>query len=264
MKEKTAMWNRLRTLLWSLVLAGLLAPAASAQVTVPNTFVPGTPINAAQMNANFQALAGAINALGPTDRFVACGDGLRVWDTTTGLTWEKKTNPSGAGGGTEINFGDGRTCAVSTGIPHPTCTDPHDVLNRYQWSGTGTAPDGAAFNDFLSRLNGERAALACFAGHCDWRLPEISELQTILVGSGGSTATGQATTCDTSGPCIDPAFAVLGGRTASSFYWSASNAPGVPSRAWGGEFCGQGACGYLNPLKTTDFFVRAVRAGSCD
>jgi hypothetical protein len=31
--------------------------------------VPGTPINAAAVNSNFQALAGAINALGPTDRF---------------------------------------------------------------------------------------------------------------------------------------------------------------------------------------------------
>jgi len=263
MKEKTAMWNRLRTLLWSLVLAGLLAPAASAQVTVPNTFVPGTPINAAQMNANFQALAGAINALGPTDRFVACGDGLRVWDTTTGLTWEKKTNPSGAGGGAEINFADGRICAASTASPHPTCDDPHDVLNRYQWSSTGTAADGAAFTDFLARLNGTLpAGSACFAGHCDWRLPEISEFQTIMVGSGGSTATGQAQTCDTSGPCIDPAFAVLGGRTASSVYWSASSLATNPSLAWNAGFSNGNVLG--TSLKSSDGFVRAVRAGSCD
>jgi len=257
------MTKRTRTLLCALAAAGLLAPAASAQVSVPNTFVPGTVINAAEVNANFQALAGAINALGPTERFVACGDGLRVWDTTTGLTWEKKTNPSGAGGGAEINFADGRICAASTASPHPTCDDPHDVLNRYQWSSTGTAADGAAFTDFLARLNGTLpAGSACFAGHCDWRLPEISEFQTIMVGSGGSTATGQAQTCDTSGPCIDPAFAVLGGRTAASGYWSASSNATFPNLAWLAVF-DNGLVGDFNG-KSDGNFVRAVRAGSCD
>ena len=104
--------------------------------------------------------------------------------------------------------------------------------------------------------------MACFAGHCDWRLPEISELQTILVGSGGSTATGQATTCDTTGPCIDPAFAVLGGRTASSSYWSASSNAADPGFAWNATFAFGGVDG--NRFKTNDNFVRAVRAGSCD
>ena len=256
------MTKRTRTWLCALALAGLLAPAASAQVSVPNTFVPGTVINAAEVNANFQALAGAINALGPPDRFVACGDGLRVWDTATGLTWEKKTNPSAAGGATEIEYADGRTCAASTASPHPTCADPHDVLNRYQWSTAGTAADGAAFTDFLPRLNGTLpAGSACFAGHCDWRLPEISELQTILVGSDGSTATGQAMTCDTTGPCIDPAFAVLGGRTASSDYWSASSLATDPSFAWLAAF---NIGLVVSPSKTADIFVRAVRAGSCD
>lgn len=262
------MKNRLRTLLWSLVLAVLLAPAASAQVTVPNIFVPGTPINAAEVNANFQALAGAINALGPTDRFVACGDGLRVWDTATGLTWEKKTNPSAAGGGAKISWVDGRDCPHTISGPHPACADPHDVLNRYDWSLTGTAADGSAFSDFLARLNGTLpAGSACFAGHCDWRLPEISELQTILVGPSGSTATGQATTCDISGPCIDPAFSVLGGRTASAFYWSASSRSDHPDQGWAADFS-YGDLGFIagqpGRPKNASSFVRAVRAGSCD
>ena len=137
------------------------------------------------------------------------------------------------------------------------------MLNRYNWSSTGTLADGAAFTDFLPRLNGTLpASSACFAGHCDWRLPEISELQTILVGSGGSTATGQAPTCDTSGPCIDPAFAVLGGRTASSVYWSASASATGPSNAWNAAFNSGLVSVFGN--KAFDGFVRAVRAGSCD
>ncbi|ALT77992.1 hypothetical protein [Paucibacter sp. KCTC 42545] len=46
----------------ALTLAAI-ATAASAQVTVPNTFVAGAPAKAADVNANFQALATAINSL---------------------------------------------------------------------------------------------------------------------------------------------------------------------------------------------------------
>ncbi|HIE69165.1 MAG TPA: DUF1566 domain-containing protein [Planctomycetes bacterium] len=111
-------------------------------------------------------------------------------------------------------------------------------------------------------MNGTVGGLPCFAGHCDWRLPEISELQTILVGSGGSTATGQALTCDTTQPCIDPAFAVLGGRTASFVYWSASSLATNPNFAWGAGFSNGDVSNFNG--KTADNFVRAVRAGSCD
>jgi hypothetical protein len=48
----------------SVLLLVLLACAtATAQTQVPNTFLPGTPAKAADVNANFQALATAINAL---------------------------------------------------------------------------------------------------------------------------------------------------------------------------------------------------------
>jgi len=56
---------------------------------------------------------------------------------------------------------------------------PHDVNNRYQWSNTSTDPDGGAFTDFLAGLGAKSIPLpkVCFADRCDWRLPEISELQ---------------------------------------------------------------------------------------
>jgi len=55
-------------MLRALALASTLAAivfsgAASAQVTVPNTFAAGQPARAADVNANFQALATAINSL---------------------------------------------------------------------------------------------------------------------------------------------------------------------------------------------------------
>src|SRR5262249_49071063 len=56
----------------------------------------------------------------------------------------------------------------------------------------------------------------CFAGHCDWRLPSISELQTIKDPS--------APGCEVDGACIDPVF----GPTRAFYYWSATSTPANP------------------------------------
>ena len=115
---------------------------------------------------------------------------------------------------------------------------------------------------FLARLNGEfdpDAATGCFAGHCDWGLPKISELQTSMIGF--EAAPGQATICSAA-PCIDPDFAAVGGPTALLFYWSASTLVGDPNSAWTGLFnSGQVTS---NAKGQGSNYVRAVRAGSCD
>jgi len=181
-----------------------------------------------------------------TPRFEDCGDST-VADHQTGLQWEKKMGTVGT------------TIICETA----GCPDPHDVNNLYDWSDNIPESDGAAFTDFLARLNGEfdpDAGTGCFAGHCDWELPKISELQTILIGP--EAAPGQATTCSPAQrPCIDPGFAMIGGPTASSFYWSASELAGNPLGAWLGLFDGGG----VGPGSKSgvDAFVRAVRAGSC-
>jgi hypothetical protein len=176
----------------------------------------------------------------PLARFVACANGVTVEDNATGLLWERKTTTGGV----------------------------YDVTNAYTWSNTGTAADGTAYTVFLAGLNG-----ASFAGHTNWRLPTISELQSILVGPGvetvanadpadpnsGLNATGQATTC-AGPPCIDPDFAAIGGPTASSNYWSASTNVTSPNFAWFAVF-NDGFV--INVNKTFGSFVRAVRAGSC-
>ena len=139
-------------------------------------------------------------------RFLACADGLTVADLETGLLWERKTgvwDPTFCGN-------SGCRCADDPG----GCPDPHDVNNVYGWSASGTAPDGNAFTDFLFNLN----AGSGFAGHTDWRMPLISELQTFLLGAGveitdltvfpadpamGTNPTFQRTSCDQI-PCVDP------------------------------------------------------------
>jgi len=135
-----------------------------------------------------------------TLRFVDNGNGT-VTDNYTGLQWEKK---DGAGGFMDFD-------------------NPHDVHNLYTWSSsaTATAADGTAFTDFLSRLNACTSAdgstvTAAFAGHCDWRLPTITELQTIV-------------DCSFGNPCIDPVF---GPTTDFLPYWSSTTFAGDPLFAW--------------------------------
>jgi hypothetical protein len=119
-------------------------------------------------------------------RLVDNGDGT-VTDNLTALQWEKKDN------------GDGI----------PNFADLHDADNWYAWSVfTETAANGTVYTSFLSSLNS-----ACFAGQCDWRLPTMMELQTILA---------EPYPCQTGITiCIDDVF----GKPAplDTFYWSSTS-----------------------------------------
>jgi len=132
-------------------------------------------------------------------------------------------------------------------------TDDGDpVLDKdetFTWSATGTKPDGEVYVDFLGGLNACEAATGGgpitggFEGHCDWRLPTIVELQTILL---------EPFPCGTS-PCIDPIF----GPTAASFYWSSTSDANDPDFAWSVSFVDGG----VGTGGKGGFHTRAVRGG---
>ena len=142
---------------------------------------------------------------GPPLRYTNNGDGTAT-DNNTLFMWEVKDNTGGI----------------------------HDVNNTYTWSSTGSAADGTLFTDFLNKLNNTcdgAGATDCtvtgdagcgtekcgLAGHRDWRIPNVKELQSIV-------------DYGRFGPAVGLNFP---GLTAASFYWSStSNAAFGPDFGW--------------------------------
>jgi len=182
---------------------------------------------------------GRINETGQTTSYGAGSDGdLRrglprifndlgngvIKDARTGLLWEKKSD-------------DGSI---------------HDKDNTYTWGQTGSpyAMDGTMSTEFLAALN----TPPCFAGSCDWRIPNRMELESIenlgalnpstfAVFNSGCTAGCTVTTCS----C-----------TVSGYYWTSSSYESDPSFAWTPSFYNGGVS---DDYKENYEYVRAVRGG---
>lgn len=169
----------------------------------------------------FEKLQGLSGTICEQPRWVDNGN-QTVTDNLTGLVWEKKTNLDGVA----------------------NLANPSDADNVYNWTaidGDETDEDGSLFTTFLVPLNA-----ANFGGASGWRIPNVLELQTILLSDPYPCATS---------PCIHPAF----GPTQPVSYWSTtSGADGSPAEAWDVDF----DSGCVNcHTKTESFPARAVRGG---
>jgi hypothetical protein len=176
-------------------------------------------------------------AQGIACRFRDNGDGT-ITDYDVALQWELKTTAVGSG---------------------ENLDDPHDVDNLYQWGvatgGDRIGPGGSAFTSFLATLNdcglsshedGEVGRFG-FAGHCDWRLPAVYELLSILDPTAPGCDTGTATNA-----CIDAIF----GPTVAAVYWSTTAEIETGSGVWNVDF----AMGGTTIRSKSDLYaVRAVR-----
>ena len=186
---------------------------------------PADPVTCeTRFDARLATLSARAKAQAIPCRYQVNGDGT-VTDYDTGLQWEQKTN-------------DGSV---------------HDAGNEYDWSPTLGPPDGTAFTGFLGTLNNATSSdgttsTGCFAGHCDWRLPSIVELHTIV----DPAAPG----CGNRGVCIDEN---VFGPTIAFFYWSATTETDFPVFAWGVAFGTDGSV--TSAIKEGTLFARGVRSG---
>lgn len=120
----------------------------------------------------------------------------------------------------------------------------HDKDNTYTWAD--------AFATHIAALN----APPCFAGYCDWRLPNPKELQTIVnfeVGFPGPTVHAAFNTSCTGGCAVTACSCTL-----QDYYWTSSTYVSVPAMAWQ-VFFGDGYT-YAD-YKSSTYGVRAVRGG---
>jgi hypothetical protein len=147
------------------------------------------------------------------------GDGT-ITDEVTDLVWEKLCDQDPAG---------------------VICPADHDVDSGYTWVNAFTK---------IANMNA-----ANYAGHSDWRLPNVRELESLA-------ERGRVN------PAIDPTFAsgclapcdtVACSCTRQNYYWSSTSAQGNPGFAWLVVFT-DGVVGTGNKINAN--YVRAVRGGS--
>lgn len=203
--------------------------------------------------------------------FIDNGDGT-ITDTVTGLMWEKKHDT-------------GAPFADCTDEVTGTCGNPHDVDNRYEWcaddapenascDNPGFLFDGPIVTIFLEQLNNrcnDDVTVACtidsdcavpggpcgFAGHRDWRVPNLFELESLrnlaaaapTVHSAFHTGCAAACALTTPGSCS---------CTQTGLYYSSTSRAIAIDAAWGVAFqFGESE----ESTKPFGNYVRAVRGG---
>lgn len=178
---------------------------------------------------------------------------VTCWDETGTVIPCADTGQDGddqAGGApTLVDNGDGTITDHNTGLVWEKLDDEnqggiHDKDDFYLWA------DAVAVK--IAALNTE----PCFAGHCDWRLPNVRELQSIA--SYEAPLPGPAVASAFNTNCTPGCTTATCSCTNADAYWTSTTYVGSPAFAWYVFFVDGNVL--ANP-KTNGGYVRAVRTG---
>ena len=147
-----------------------------------------------------------------------------------------------------VDNGNGTVTDLNTGLVWEKLSDDgtvHDKDNLYTWAD--------AFTAHVATLNG-----MSFAGHSDWRLPNVRELQSIVNYQNVNPAVSSASAFNTN--CAPGCPATTCSCTASGDYWSSTSSVSDPWNAWYVRF----SYGRVDAFGRSDgksgaAYVRAVR-----
>lgn len=238
-----------KTTIWTLVLSLALVSAAGAAPTDEEK-CQAAKLNALRKRAFCIEGERRKEVLGMTPDVAKCEQKFATSITKADNAAARKSTSC-----RWLDNADGTATDLNNGLQWELKTDDasvHDKDNLYTWNTVfgGTTPNGTAFTEFLGTLNRNVSAnsyttTGCFAGKCDWRLPTLGELISML--------DERPSNC-TMSPCTS-----IPGFTVSSFYWSSSTISDNPIYAWGVHFdlVLEG-----NDFKSDGNYVRAVRGGS--
>jgi hypothetical protein len=188
--------------------------------------------------------------------------GLVELTCPTGLPATGRMTPNGTGSdgdvqaGNALSFVDNGDGTAKDNNPTPTI---HDTFATFTWSTVFPHKmDRTIKTVFLDTLNDAGSGTNCFAGYCDWRIPNSKELYSLfdleVTSPAVDPALHQGATC---GGCTDITLATCS-CTTSSNYWTSTSWSGNPDSAWY-EHLGFGSLSVGS--KTNAFHARAVRGG---
>jgi hypothetical protein len=144
-----------------------------------------------------------------------------------------------------VDNGDGTVTDNRTGLMWEKLGDDgsvHDVDDQISWA------------DSFAKITTLNTA-PCFAGHCDWRMPNVFELQSLVSYGTSDPAVRPPFGTD----CMESCTVTECDCTQSTNYWSATSLQGTPSWAWTVHFNN----GSVAPVSKADSsFIRAVRSDS--
>jgi len=228
------------------IAAGLLLGSGAAWAVDANDRSPSTKTRVTTQTREAKIAGAGVSYALPATGQTTCWNslGIVISCTDTGHDGEIQAGATLA----YVDNGDGTITDSNTGLMWEKLSDDgtiHDWNNMYAWDDT--------FAVKLAALNGGGG----FAGHTDWRVPNIKELQSIvnyeLPYPGPMVTTAFNTGC--SAPCAVTACSC----TQSHYYWSSSSNASNPNNAFVVHFNN----GYEDANSKTNLsYVRAVRGGS--